>query len=872
MGIIGIFAALLLVRAFPKLFQTDSQKDEKEEMDQTITSKEAISRIDAYRMLSFLLYNKTERRKQMPTESVFIDLTVEDETYEFFWIARRAGFFSEEVKEARPEDAINCGEFRDALFALCQNEPFSYSEVLLDLPKRLKTVQEKDELLLSEFLIIYRNLLGQLEKNLGKQSPVKEQEVYILAEESMKEDAKEDAKERSQNSRANVSIYTSEGKSLELSFCRDYSKIWDTAFQKPEEGIFTEEEVLNYLTAKDCLDRTLRFLVREGEIICCIQEGSGEIVLYNALIQSGSDTSMTFYAQGILREVEIRLPLSEEISKTIGDITLEKGVVSAVTIKPEVVNGKVLMADKKQIEVEGYGRLPLDENYRIYKIYGELSMEQTSSILVGYTATDFVVADGKICAALMKESIRAETIRVLIKTTGYTSNYHESVTLTANRAFHVALENETVDYEKGEELTYTAEQIEKEGGRIRIFMDSENGKISLSSVKRAYGVPAYRGSIELAAAKDGILIVNELSLEEYLYAVVPSEMPTSYGMEALKAQAVCARSYAYNQLLANRYSAYGAHVDDSVNCQVYNNSAENETSILAVKDTYGKIAQYKGNIITTYYFSTSFGYTTNIEDVWESGNPAAYLTGSLQTDSDAKLDLTKEDTFRDFLFSDTVTTLSSDHEVKEVIKTYDSNVSWYRWNVTISAEDLSKQVEEQLMKRYQAGKSQVLTKVSEKEAKKRMEQEEGLVLYQVGKETYLSCEPKELGIIQKAEIIERGAGGIALGLRLTGSKATMLIRYQTNIRTLLAPVNDVLYRQDGSETKKMTLLPSAFIAIDSVTEEGEDAFLITGGGYGHGLGMSQNGANTMAAEGKTYEEILKHFYPKTELGFLYEDE
>ena len=75
-------------------------------------------------------------------------------------------------------------------------------------------------------------------------------------------------------------------------------------------------------------------------------------------------------------------------------------------------------------------------------------MEQTSSILVGYTTTDFVVANGKICAALMKEKIRAETIRVLIKTTGYTSNYHESVTLTANRAFHVTSENKTTDYEK----------------------------------------------------------------------------------------------------------------------------------------------------------------------------------------------------------------------------------------------------------------------------------------------------------------------------------------------------------------------------------------------------------------------------------------
>ena len=54
----------------------------------------------------------------------------------------------------------------------------------------------------------------------------------------------------------------------------------------------------------------------------------------------------------------------------------------------------------------------------------------------------------------------------------------------------------------------------------------------------------------------------------------------------------------------------------------------------------------------------------------------------------------------------------------------------------------------------------------------------------------------------------------------------------------------------------LLIFPSAFIAIDPVTEDGEDAFLITGGGYGHGLGMSQNGANTMAKEGKSFLSLL----------------
>ena len=105
-----------------------------------------------------------------------------------------------------------------------------------------------------------------------------------------------------------------------------------------------------------------------------------------------------------------------------------------------------------------------------------------------------------------------------------------------------------------------------------------------------------------------MLLINELALEEYLYAVVPSEMPTYYGIEALKVQAVCARSYAYRHLLANSLSRYGAHVDDSVSYQVYNNIPENEESVLAVKDTYGRVIEYEGEIITAYYFSTKWAY------------------------------------------------------------------------------------------------------------------------------------------------------------------------------------------------------------------------------------------------------------------------
>ena len=80
-------------------------------------------------------------------------------------------------------------------------------------------------------------------------------------------------------------------------------------------------------------------------------------------------------------------------------------------------------------------------------------------------------------------------------------------------------------------------------------------------------------------------MINELYLEDYLKKVVPSEMPASYEKEALKTQAVCARTYAYRQIQGNTYGAYGADVDDSTSFQVYNNTQTNERTDQAVDET-----------------------------------------------------------------------------------------------------------------------------------------------------------------------------------------------------------------------------------------------------------------------------------------------
>ncbi len=308
-------------------------------------------------------------------------------------------------------------------------------------------------------------------------------------------------------------------------------------------------------------------------------------------------------------------------------------------------------------------------------------------------------------------------------------------------------------------------------------------------------------------------------MEEYLYAVIPSEMPTSYGDEALKVQAVCARSYAFNQLMASRFRSYGAHVDDSVSSQVYNNVEENEASILAVKETYGLVAALDGDVITAYYYSTSCGHTASYHEVWENASSLSYLTGYLQNEQKEEVDFSVEEEFRKFILS-------------EEIKTYDSGFSWYRWKVTLPLEQFTRQLQK----------------------------------------------ATGLDTVEKVEVTERGKSGIALEVSVTGTRAdgeekgkeTVPIRYQTAIRTAFAPRETPLVRKDGSEVKNMTLLPSAFIVIDEEKVDGKlTALTLSGGGYGHGTGMSQNGVKGMVESGKNYEEILAHYYTGTELIFLY---
>lgn len=139
--------------------------------------------------------------------------------------------------------------------------------------------------------------------------------------------------------------------------------------------------------------------------------------------------------------------------------------------------------------------------------------------------------------------------------TGFKNLYHPSVSLVLNCPAEMEYENSKGKTEKerleaGTGLTIQPGDDRLKYGRIILNPDNPDG-VTITSIERSQGTPVYTGKMEIKACDEGLVLVNDLYLEDYLTRVVPSEMPPSYEKEALKAQAVCARTYAYRQIQGN---------------------------------------------------------------------------------------------------------------------------------------------------------------------------------------------------------------------------------------------------------------------------------------------------------------------------------
>lgn len=522
--------------------------------------------------------------------------------------------------------------------------------------------------------------------------------------------------------------------------------------------------------------------------------------------------------------IEGGLDAGEEKKDVVADLFFSEGRITAVAYKENKLSGRLLRLADGGAEIEGEGFFPFSDELRVYRLYGRMKSLSGSDLRIGYAFTDFVVADGVIEAALVSREERMENIRVLIKTSDYGSAYHDSVEILADCGCTVISgkydEPAEMKLEAGKTLLVSQESsLFAEGDRIWIRPEILTGHISLLNVARSQAAPSYRGSFELIRTQDGIVVINEVLLEEYLYAVVPSEMPAGYPIEALKSQAICARTYAYAKMCRAGLPSYGAHVDDSAGFQVYQNMEENAETTRAVKETKGQVLCYGQELAETFYYSTSCGYGTDA-GIWMSSDAESYPYLVAQ-------------------------------QIGEGDHFFEEEEPWFRWQYKVETLDADI-LNETVIKRYQASPQSVLTK-----------QQDG---------SFVSQKPPSLGKIKDICVVRYNAGGSALELEITGENATVLIRTEHNIRYVLCDQKTQVVRQDGSLVSAQSMVPSGFFSIETFKEDGfVIGYTLSGGGFGHGVGMSQNGAKNMALSGFASDDILGFFFRGCTLSNIYMD-
>ena len=124
----------------------------------------------------------------------------------------------------------------------------------------------------------------------------------------------------------------------------------------------------------------------------------------------------------------------------------------------------------------------------------------------------------------------------------------------------------------------------------------------------------------------------------------------------------------------------------------------------------------------------------------------------------------------------------------------------------------------------------------------------------------------DIGEIINMEVLERGPGGVVQKLEIQGTEGEKILEGQNPIRSVLGDAGLEIVKKDGNVQTGFAILPSAYISIEKRTStDGVLSFYIYGGGYGHGAGMSQNGAQEMAKDGKDYKTILNFFYEGTDI-------
>lgn len=423
------------------------------------------------------------------------------------------------------------------------------------------------------------------------------------------------------------------------------------------------------------------------------------------------------------------------------------------------------------------------------------------------------------------------------------------------------------------------------------------GQIRIANITRQGKPPQYKGFLHLLPAKaseSNFTVVNVLLLQDYLKAVVPNELPVSFGVEALKAQSVAARNYA---LFPREKNWHGFDICDSQACQVYFGAqSEHPQANAALAQTEGLLAYYDGKPILALYSSSHGGHSEDYANVFtdpkSGGFPAPaipYLRGKpdkpevlhpllLQRGgtSCGILDPnTKHMTPALRQESCSMAYWASPADAALKAAAFDSQTSLFRWERTVDAPTLTRQVLAQLQQ-WQKSPS-VRSLITGPNWPNQ------------------APTPQSFGRLIGLQVTERGVSGKAMALTLTTEVTAPPTIVPQSTPLLATAVPPPILRQTWVVRKEYWIrqllkaqgkaLPSANIVIQPLAP-GKTATVpeappfpnatapapqltgwrILGGGFGHGVGMSQYGAGALAKAGWTFDRILQHYYTGITLG------
>lgn len=426
-----------------------------------------------------------------------------------------------------------------------------------------------------------------------------------------------------------------------------------------------------------------------------------------------------------------------------------------------------------------------------------------------------------------KTVISSELVRVGISTTGFSSyDYNDikiygtdDIQIYRNDTFVASLPANNpvrITYLDGKFAIYDGEYdiLTEITDDIKITCD--DGLLGVINLKRAGKTALYRGTFQLVKKDNNKFnLINLIEVEEYLRGVVPNEMPVRFGLEALKAQSVAARNYVLSPRVK---SSANYDVVDSVASQVYY-GANTETKISdeAVLQTTGIVALYGWDLILAQYSSTAGGYSESY--AYAFSDPTTKIFPSegkpyliAKPDMLSQKPLNKEEDAAAFY--------------KSTPDSYDIRSPYFRWTREWEIEEFHNALEENLAKQSATG----------------------FVVPAFNK-------GETLGKILAIDVKKRGDSGKIIELDIVTDSGTYKIFKELVIRRLV--------------TKDGKALPSANVVFEPQFDNNGSIISIKayGGGYGHGVGMSQFGAGFMGEELKfKFDKILQHYYTGITLG------